>query len=189
MKALLRLILILAAAQAAFAAAPKEREETVFIHQNRRVTVTVPEGLGYAMEKDDRGLLTVRIADRKDQLSMTITFAPTAPDRFQSARDRKDFIAENFRGLVDNSVEKAMQFEELDPKIGGGSYCVFTDPTLVGKPRPSSDDFQYYVAGVKTWPGVMAVFSVYCQDLGSKEYAAALRILRESVHEKPSPVL
>ena len=155
MKTLFRLFLFFTVAQVAFAAAPaKEREETVFIHQNRRVTITVPEGLGYAVEKDERGLITVRMADRKDQITLSITFAPIPTDTFKSVRDRKDFIVENFQAYVGSSVEKAMQFEELEPKIGAGSYCVFTDASLIGKPRPSANEFLHCVGGVKTWPGV-----------------------------------
>ena len=113
----------------------KPQEETVFLFQNRKVTVLVPDGFGFASNKSDRGIMTLELVDPKDRVRMQITFLPDLEGRFTAARTQKEFMNETFHDFVDTSVEKAMQFEELEPKTGSGTYCVFTDAKLVGKTK------------------------------------------------------
>ncbi len=174
----------------AVGAAAKETNETVFLFQNRKVEVAVPDGLGFASSKDDHGMMTVRLADPKENVSLQITFFPDPEAYFASARNRREFMNDTFNSFVGSSVEKAMQFEELAPKVGAGTYCVFTDAELVGKAKLPPGQFLYSTTGVKVWPGVYAVFEVLCQDTKSKEYLAVMKTLRESLHELPvSPTL
>lgn len=187
MKTFLRLVLFLTACQIiplAVIAAPaaKEHDETLFIFQNRKISIRVPAGFDYSAEKDDRGLFNVRIADARRQVALSLTFAPAQADRFKVTRDLREFMAENFGSYVESSVEKSMQFEDLSPNVGLGTYCVFTDASLVGKP-PTPGEFLCMTAGVKAWPGVMVVFTNLSHDTTCKEYTAILTMLRSSVHE------
>jgi hypothetical protein len=125
------------------------------------------------------------VADRKDKISLQITFLPDPEQLFSSARTRREFMNDNFKQFVGGSVEKAMQFEELEPKVGGGTYCVFTDAELVGKSKLPAGQFLNSTTGLKAWPGVYAVFEVLSQDIKSREYTAVMKMLRDSVHELP----
>lgn len=168
----------------------KPQEETLFLFQNRKVTVLVPDGFGFASNKNDRGIITVELADPKDRVRTQITFLPDLEGRFAAARSQKEFMNETFHDFVDSSVEKAMQFEELEPKTGSGTYCVFTDAKLVGKTKLPPGEYLHSTAGLKTWPGVMAVFTVFSNETTSKEYQSVMTMLRQSVQEKPvSPLL
>jgi hypothetical protein len=167
----------------------KEHLESVFLFQNRKVSLNVPDGLGFASGKDENGMVTVTIQDPKDKVSLQLVFLPDADDFFGSARNRKEFLNDKFQHRLTGSVEKAMQFEELEPQVGQGTLCVFTDTELVGKTKLPSGQFLNATAGVKAWPGVIAVFEIFSQDIKSKEYLAVLKMLRESVHEKPPPAL
>ncbi len=168
----------------------KPQEETVFLFQNRKVTVLVPDGFGFASNKSDRGIMTLELVDPKDRVRMQITFLPDLEGRFAAARTQKEFMNETFHDFVDTSVEKAMQFEELEPKTGSGTYCVFTDAKLVGKTKLPPGEYLHSTAGLKTWPGVVAVFTVFSNEITSKEYQSVMTMLRQSVQEKPvSPLL
>lgn len=173
---------------AAAGATPKTHEETVFVFQNRRITFAVPEGLGFASSKDDRGVISVRLGHPKEKVSLEITFRPDPDGAFATARGRKEFMNEVFHSFVASSVEKAMQFEELDPRFGAGTYCVFTDASLVGKTKLPSGEFLHSTTGLKTWPGVVAIFTLYSNDTKATEYQAIMTMLRESVGEKPGPL-
>jgi hypothetical protein len=166
----------------------KDQVESVFLFQNRKVTLNVPAGLGLSSSKDDNGMVTVLIADPKEKVSCQLMFLPDAEDFFASARNRKEFMNDKFQDRLKNSVEKAMQFEELDPKVGQGTYCVFTDHELVGKTKLPPGQFLISTAGIKSWPGVIAVFEIFSQDTKSKEYLAVLKMLRESLQEKQVPL-
>jgi hypothetical protein len=185
MSSVSRTLLLVSFFFAAALAFAKEREETVFVFQNRKVSFVLPENLGFASTKDDAGRMTVHIADQKEKVSLQMTFLADLDEQFTSARSRKELMADTFRDNVENSVEKAMQFEELEPKFGAGTYCVFTDARLAGKAKLPRGEFLHATTGVKAWPGVAAVFSIYCNDTNSKEYQAVMNLLRDSVQEKP----
>jgi hypothetical protein len=170
-------------------ASPKEQTETIFLFQNRKVTITVPAGLGFQSSKDDRGIISIRLGHPKGQISMQLSFLPDAEGRFANARQRKEFMNATFQEYVAGSVEKAMQFEELDPKVGAGTFCVFTDANLVGKTKLPPGEFIQSTTGLKAWPGVVAVFTLLSNDITSPEYAAVMAMLRNSVEERAPPLL
>jgi hypothetical protein len=174
---------------AAAVAAPKTHDETVFLFENRKVVIAVPPGFGFASSKDDHGMLNVKVADRKERAMLQLTFLPDPDARFTSSWNRKELMNENFRDHVPDSVEKAMQFVELDPRTGMGTYCVFTDASLVGKTKLPPGEYLNATTGVKAWPGVVVVFSLVSNDTTSKEYKSLLAVLRDSVDEKAVPSL
>ncbi|HUR57984.1 MAG TPA: hypothetical protein VM029_09775 [Opitutaceae bacterium] len=183
-----RHLLLLLALVIGPAAAAKSQEETVFLFENRKVEFAVPEGLGFSSSKDERGFITVRVADRKDKVSLQMTFLPDGEGRFSSARGRKEFMHENFQEYVGGSVEKVMQFEELEPREGAGTYCVFTDANLVGRSKVPAGEFQQSTTGVKAWPGVVGVFTLMSNGTATKEYQAIMAMLKDSVRERPAPL-
>jgi hypothetical protein len=169
-------------------AATASREETIFLFENRKLMVAVPEGLGCVTEKDDAGIVVVRISDPKQKVSGEVRFLPDPEERFTQARARKELIHEMFSDYVPSSTEKGIQFEELDPKVGKGTYCVFTDASLVGKTNLPPGEFLHLTAGLKAWPGVVAVFRIFSNETTSPEYQSVLRMLRESVEERAVPL-
>jgi hypothetical protein len=179
----LRAIILSALFCSAGVAAADRHDETVFLFQNRKVSVVVPEGLGFQSNKDDRGIISVRLGHPKDKISLLVNFLPDPEGRFASARSRKEFMNETFFEYVAGSVEKAMRFEELDPKVGAGTYCVFTDAALVGKTKLPRGEFLQTTTGLKAWPGVVAVFTLFSNDTTSKEYQSVMTMLRDSVEE------
>ncbi len=163
----------------------KAREETLMIFGQRRVLLNVPEGFIFSSEKDERGLITARLSDTKEKVSLSISFLPDNDEQGATPRSRKEFMVQTFQQYVSGSVEKAMQFEELDPRTGAGTYCVFTDSTLVGQTKFASGEYLNSTAGVKAWRGCLAVFTVFSNDTKSEEYLTTMKFLRESVMEKP----
>lgn len=187
MKSLLLLGLALSALPLG-AAETKARDENVPLFDNRRVTVAVPEGFGSSLRQDENGMSLLRLADPKDSYSVELRFLPDPDGRFASARARKEQMVEMFSEYVRESAEKGMQFEELEPRTGAGSYCVFTDAKLVGKTDLPPGEYIHVTTGVKSWRGVVVIFSFFSNDITSPQYQALMRMLRESVHEKPPPL-
>lgn len=189
MKYLFPLVALLVCSVSSTAIA-KPREETLFLFENRRISILVPDGFGFGSTKDDQGLMTVHLEHPKENVQLTITFVPDPEQNFASARSRKELIHEQFGEYVGSSVEKAIQFEELEPKQGSGTYCVFTDAKLVGKTKLPPGEFLHLTSGVKAWPGVAAIFRMFSNDVRAKEHQAIIAMLRDSVEEKTlSPLL
>ena len=171
------------------AAEPATNEEkTVDLFEQTRATIAVPAGYRYVAEKSSRGLPSVRIDQPDGKVSLQITFFPDPSQILLAARAQKDLMHETFFSYVGTSVEKAMQFEDLEAKVGKGTFCVFTDASLVGKAELPENEFLHVTAGVKAWPGAFAVFSLFSNDTKSEGYRALMATLRESVQERPSPL-
>ena len=135
---------------------------------------------------DQGGAVTVKLTGPKDALDLQLVFLPDPNGELAaSARARKEFMAQAFQEFVASSVEQAMQFEELEPRAGGGTYCVFTDATLVGKPQLPPNEFLNVTAGLKAWRGAYVVFKLFSNDTISAEYRSLLKLLRDEVQELP----
>ena len=167
------------------------REEQLPLTDSRHVAITVPDGFNYKAGANAKGELGIVITDAKEQMSLTVTFEPDLENVFRQQRARTEKMHEEFRDYVEGSVEKAMQFAELKPKVGAGTYCVFTDAKLVGQPASGYPKGEYLnlTVGVKAWPGIVATFTLFSNGTDTKAYRTLMRVLQESVHEKPAPLL
>lgn len=178
--------LFLATVVAVSAAA--QRDEPVLIFESRKVSVAVPTGFTFASARDRAGLVNLDLADTEKAVNLHVVFLPDPEGQAMTARSRKERMVELFDELVAGSVEKAMQFEELEPRTGVGTYCAFTDAKLVGQTTFPPGEYLHLTVGVKAWRGVMVVFRLFSNDLKSPAYQAALKLLRESIEEKPVPL-
>jgi hypothetical protein len=163
-------------------------EESILLFEGRKVAINVPAGFDYAVNKVDAGAYQVKLGDPKNRVSLEIVFLRDADEQFKGARARREMLNEQFGEYVDSSSEKAMQFEELEPRVGGGTYCLFTDSKLIGKTELPPGEYLHLTAGVKAWPGVFALFRLFSNETTSEEYQAAMKMLRESVEERPVPL-
>lgn len=166
----------------------KAPEETIALFDSHKVTVAVPDGFAFSKNPAPNEPLGFKLADTKGRFSLDCVFVPDGDDDLSSARGRREKLVELFNSYVESSTEKGMQFEELEPRTGAGTYCVFTDANLVGKTQLPPGEFLHLTAGIKTFPGVVAVFRLFSDDTTSSEYRAVLKMLRESVDEKPVPL-
>jgi hypothetical protein len=160
------------------------REETFPFYEDHRVTIDVPDGYTYARSFSESGVITARITDPKREISLEISFLPDPDGQFATPRARRLFMAGNFQTYVAGSVEKEMRFEELKPRTGSATICVFTDTNLVGKTELPPNEYLNATTGLKRWPGCAAYFTLLSNGLGSPAYQTALKIITESVHDK-----
>lgn len=185
---LLALALFAPLAYAVIAAKPSAaHEEIVVIPGPRSISIAVPEGFTFESGRDGAGPITVRMAQAKAPVSLQISFLPDPDGELATARGRKERMVAAFQQFVAGSVEKSMQFEELEPKSGAGTYCVFTDESLVGQATLPPGEYRQVTSGVKAWSGCYALFTLMSNDTTSPEYLAALKVLRESVAERIGP--
>ena len=188
MKKSLYAVLFLFALSVAGGALQKTRDQTVALSVDRSVVIAVPDGFTFDTGRDDSGAVVVRLASPAEAVTLDLLFLPDPEGKFAGARARKELLNEKFKTYVEASTEKAMQFEELDPRTGAGTYCVFTDVNLVGKDKLPPGEYLHLTAGVKTWPGVITVFRCFSNNTTSPEYQAILAMLKSSVDEKPVPL-
>ena len=166
---------------------PKLREQKIALSETREVIIAVPDGFALVTGQAD-GLIAVKLSDEKESVTIDIQFLPDPEGRYATPRARMELMHDMFVEYVDASSEKGMQFEELGPKTGAGTYCVFTDKKLLGKTELPPGEYVHLTNGIKVWPGVVAVFRCFSNDTTSPGYKAILETLRQSVHERPVPM-
>lgn len=177
---------LLAAPLAAPAAA--QREEILELAPGRRVTVAVPAGFGVERPAKPAAPPELRLRDAAGTVSLDLTFLPDPDGLAATPRARRERLVELFEEHVAASVEQAMRFEELEPRRGAGTWCLFTDRALVGRAELPPNEYRLLAVGVKAWPGVMVVFRFFSQDAESPAHRAAWALLRDSVEERPVPL-
>lgn len=187
MNSSLRFLPFFLLALAAAWAGPK-REESLTLFEGRKVVIAVPAGFNYEAGTKPDGPVVVQLATAQNKVTAELTFLPDPDKEFATMRARAEKMVEFFQEFVESSVEKAMQFEELQPKAGAGTYCVFTDAKLVSENEYPPGEYLHVTAGLKTWPGVATVFKVFSNDTKSAEYQAMMKMLRESVEERVVPL-
>ncbi len=165
-----------------------DREETLVLFENRRVVVGVPDGFVFASGRDNIGVVRVQMHNAKENVSVELSFLPDLEERFADGYERNRFLYESFNEFAESSVEKAMQFEDLRPKVGAGTYCIFTDAKLVGQTKLPPGEYLHATKGVKVWPGVLVIFSIFSNETKSDDFRSSLSVLRDSVAEKAVPL-
>ncbi|MGH7944837.1 MAG: hypothetical protein ACREH8_16360 [Opitutaceae bacterium] len=168
--------------------APKLREQKIALTENREVVVGVPDGFALVTGQDASGLVAVKLSDARESVTIDLQFIPDPGAKYANTRARLELMHEMFVEYVDASTEKAMQFEELEPRTGSGTYCVFTDSKLIGKTNRPPGEYVHLTTGVKAWPGVITLFRCFSNDTSSAGYKAIMTMLRESVHERAPPL-
>jgi hypothetical protein len=93
-----------------------------------------------------------------------------------------DYLARACQQYAEGSVEKSYTFTPLAPHRGTGTYCMFTDASLVDR-EPPKGEVRNVTTGVKSWAGWICVFTLLSNDTTSKEYQTALRLVKESFEE------
>jgi hypothetical protein len=167
------------------------REEFLPLTETRNISIKVPDGFSYKAGANARGALGIVLTNEKENINLTVTFEPDPEGQYQAERSRKERLHGEFSNYVEGSKENAMQFAELEPKFGAATYCIFTDAKLIGKPPAEFPPGEYLnlTVGVKAWPGIVATFTLFSNDTSSASYDALMKSLRESIHEKPAPLL
>lgn len=190
LRGLALLLVSLVSASAIGPSKSKDREEVLVLFEQRRVALSVPAGFVFSSGKSEEGIITAKLNDPKETVSLQISFLPDPHGEFAIARQRKEFIVRSFQHYVTGSVEQAMQFEELESRTGAGTYCIFTDASVVGKTKLPPNEYLNSTTGLKAWRGCFAVFTILSNGTTSAEYLVAMKILREGLKELPlTPLL
>ncbi len=169
-----------------FAGLCPAKEESLSLYEQQRVAIDVPEGWKYASRQDDSGLVSVRLADPDNLISLQITFFPDSVGRMADEENQTALMGDLTRQYIEGSVEQSAKLEPLKPRRGSGLFCVFTDAKLVGQTELPPDEYRHATPGVRSATGWFAAFALLSQDTTSPAYRRALGLLRTSLQPAPS---
>ena len=152
---------------------------------DRRVSIAVPEGFAYSSGRDDQGVLMTKITDAKGRIDLQVRLELDPDSQLGGEAQQMEFLANTCRQYVESSVEKSFEFKALEPRHGSGTYCSFTDASLVHRAPYPKGEFLHVTTGVKVWSGCALVFTVLSNDIDSPEFQTALRLVKDSFEEIP----
>ena len=146
----------------------------------------MPSGFAFTSGRDDHGTIVAQITDAKEKNRLQVQFQPDPAGRLGTEQQQMGFLAEICRQYAEGSVEHSYDFKALTPRAGTGTYCTFTDASLVGQ-TPPKGEYQNVTTGVKARPGWVIVFTLLSNDTAAKDYHTLLGLLKDSFEEKASP--
>jgi len=179
-------LLLALSAALLFGASASAKEESLILFQDHHLMIAVPEGYLFSSGRDDRGIISVKVTDPREKIDLQVSFFPDANNRLATEDGQTSSVAELCQPYAEGSVEKSYDFKPLDPSAGSGTYCVFTDASLVKKMPFPRGEFLNVTCGVKSWPGCYLIFTLLSNDTTSKEYQTALKLVKNSFEEKPA---
>jgi hypothetical protein len=148
--------------------------DTVDLGAHGTLEIPVPKGwkLATAPWEQPGVALTLTPPDGANaELLINVLFVPKGMSNLKADVDGK--VLNEAGMFVDSSVEKRKTLRKF--AMAGdayGSYCVFTDASLVGKP-PQKDNFKVISAGI-IWfsDDISGAVSLLCDDEKGPEFAA-----------------
>lgn len=177
-------LLLLAVSTAGAKEKDKDHDESLILAGEHRVVITVPAGYVFSSGRDEQGAIMAKVADPKEKVVLQVQFLPDPDGFFATEQARMDKLAVACQQYAEGSVEKSYNFTPLEPHRGAGTFCMFTDASLVGK-EPPKGEVRNVTTGIKAWPGWFCVFTLLSNDTTSKEYQTALRLVKDSCEEPP----
>ena len=171
---------------AALCAKEKTHDETLILDAHR-VIISVPEGFVFSSGRDEQGVLMAKITDAREKIDLQVRFEADPTSRLGGEAQQMEFLATVCKQYAEGSVEKGYDFKPLEPHHGSGIYCAFTDASLIGKQPVPRGEFLHITQGVKVSSGWVLVFTVLSNDITSKEYQTALKLVKDSFEEASAP--
>ena len=169
----------------ALCAAPLLPAETISLGTHGSLAIAVPKGWTLATQKENENGIAITLSPQSDANAkgiINVSFiADPQPVGRRDVEEKVRAIGEQF---VDASVEKKENLRDL-PLGGGaiGSYCVFTDASMVDQP-PKKDEFKVVaVAILRFTDEVMAAASVAADSEKGPEFTALIAALSSAAYK------
>jgi hypothetical protein len=158
-------------------AAPAQSEETVTVPGRNRLTIFVPPGYSFAVERDVDKNAAVRMENPVWPITIAaFIIAEADPAIVTNEWQRNHLIA----SALPDAKEKDYHFQPLHPVSGSGVLCVFTDGRYKSVDELPAGEFLHLTGGVKAWRGCYVFFQIMSNDITSPEYLEALELFQTS---------
>jgi hypothetical protein len=149
------------------------RAETVDLGPKGVVSLTLPSGWTMSSKAEEGSGVAITLSPPGEINAaglLNVTIVPTPePLTKEKVQEQTLAISEQF---VSASVEKKKELREFHLAAGFGSYCVFTDASMVGQP-PKKDAFKVIGVGVVGLrDDVFVAVGMSADDEKSPEFAA-----------------
>lgn len=150
--------------------------ETIDLGLHGSLSIAVPKGWTVSTQKEEDSGVAITLSPVGPENAKCILSVAVVPDPKPVAKEEIDekvlSVCEQF---VDASVEKKSVLRPFTVTNGAfGSYCVFTDASLVGKPT-KRDEFKVIGIGIIRFrDDLMAAVSIAADDEKGPDFAAML---------------
>jgi hypothetical protein len=156
--------------------------DTIDLGTRGSFSIAVPRGWTLSTQKEEDAGFALTLsppAGANAKMLLNIAFVPEPkPVTKEEINEKVLSVCDQF---VDQSVEKKKDLRSFSLSGGAfGSYCVFTDASLVGQP-PKVDSFKIIAVGIVRYSDdVMGAVSLACDDAKGADFAAMLAAVSSS---------
>ncbi len=150
--------------------------ETVDLSPRGKFTITPPPGWTCSVTKEgDNGCAIMLTPPENVNARCLVNIVFTPKDEPMSKDDVRDKVLAIGDQFVEASVEKKKILHDFALSSGFGSYCLFTDASLVDKP-PEKEKFKIVAVGmIHINDDLAAAVSFLADDAKGPEFAAMMK--------------
>lgn len=160
--------------------------ETIALGLHGSLGIGVPKGWTLSTQKEEDSGVAITLsppAGVNAKLLLNIAFVPEPkPVTKEEVNEKVLTVCDQF---VDASVEKKKTLADFGVKAPAfGSYCIFTDASLVGQPA-KPDEFKVIAVGIVRYSDdVMAAVSVAGDDARGADFNAMMAAISSTTFAK-----
>lgn len=166
--------------------AAEESLEKFEIVPGVEVSLAVPEKWSLSRSAGG-GYPSVALQSADGAVSLQVSLFPDARGLMADPEMRAVMMTDVVARFLPDSLEQEVRLQQLNPRLGSGIYCVFTDAKLVAVKELPPNEFRHATAGLRSADGWFAVFTIFSQDTASADYRTALDLVRHQFDHAGPP--
>ncbi|RME72069.1 MAG: hypothetical protein D6781_02910 [Verrucomicrobia bacterium] len=144
-----------------------------------KIRIDVPTGYSLDTEVNRAGITVVKLENPVWHIAVSAGIVPERDPDNTSAAWQDNRLVGFLADLLAESDATEYTFAPLNPIVGTGRFCVFTEAETPAS-TPDPDDYHHLTAGIKAWRGVTIIFQILSNDVTSPEYQEVFRLFTHS---------
>jgi hypothetical protein len=157
-----------------------QSDETVTVPGRNRISIFVPPGYSFTVERDADKNASVRMENPVWPIALTAFIIAEADPAIVTEEWQRNELISRVAGALADAKEKDYNIQPFHPVSGTGVYCVFTDARYKKAADLPAGEYMHLTGGVKAWRGCYVFFQIMSNDLTSPEYREAFQLFETS---------
>jgi hypothetical protein len=160
--------------------APAQTQQSVKIPGGGRISILVPPGYSFRVERDTEDNAAVFMENPVWPINITAFIIAERDPAITTAEWQQNQLISRVADALPQAKEQDYNFQTLHPSSGTGVFCVFTDSTYKKPQDLPLGEFLNLTGGVKAWRGCFVFFQIMSNGTTSSEYQEAFQLCEKS---------
>ncbi len=157
-----------------------QSEETVTVPGNHRISILVPPGYSFQVDRDTMNNARVRMEDPVWPIAITALIVAASDPAITTEQWQRNELISRIAPTLPDAKETDYNIKPLHPASGSGVFCVLTDGRYQRVEDLPVGEYMNVTGGVKAWRGCFVYFAIMSNNVTSPEYQEAFQLFQTS---------